>query len=324
MTAIVPSQTRAPLHHAIQQHAQPPASTLVSDQSKVYAADFDVDKVDLDLFLIDTTAGNVEATLLAGAKYHAGKVYKFQKTASANTMKVTAYGTEEIEGSGDIDITAENGMLAIQWDPHSETWRRAYPGQATGANDGFALDDLSNVDPATGRDALGATVTGAALFVATDAAAARTAIGATVTGSSLVTATDAAAARTTLGVSPTTESDLKADVHMVPVPGRVDLVGANAWEIRFRMGFAGTFTRISSVLSGAALDADAVGTLLIAGGAVTGGVVTHANAAAAGDAQDQAITAGGAFTANQEIRYTVSGGNSSTSFAGVALEFTRA
>lgn len=155
MTAIVPSQTRAPLHHAIQQHAQPPASTLVSDQSKVYAADFDVDKVDLDLFLIDTTAGNVEATLLAGAKYHAGKVYKFQKTASANTMKVTAYGTEEIEGSGDIDITAENGMLAIQWDPHAETWRRAYPGQATGANDGFALDDLSNVDEIVGRDALG-------------------------------------------------------------------------------------------------------------------------------------------------------------------------
>jgi hypothetical protein len=115
----------------------------------------------------------------------------------------------------------------------------------------------------------------------------------------------------------------KSDVQSFPIPGRVDLIGANAYQIRFRMGFAGTFTRISSVMSGAALDADAVGTLLIAGGAVTGGVVTHANLAAAGDAQDQAITAGGAFTADQEIRYTVSGTNASAAFAGVVLEYTR-
>lgn len=115
----------------------------------------------------------------------------------------------------------------------------------------------------------------------------------------------------------------KSDVQVFPLPGRVDLVGGNAWQIRFRMGFVGTFTRISSVMSGVTLNASAVGTLLIAGGAVTGGVVTHANAAAAGDAQDQAITAGGAFTADQEVRYTISGTNSSAAFAGVVLEYTR-
>lgn len=134
----------------------------------------------------------------------------------------------------------------------------------------------------------------------------------------------AATARTNLGVPALTATDLKADVHVFPIPGRVDLIGANAWQIRFLMGFAGTFTRISSVMSGAALDANAVGTLLIAGAAVTGGVVTHANLAVAGNAIDQAITAGGGFTADQEIRYTVSGSNAAAAFAGVVLEHTRA
>lgn len=161
MTAIVPSQTRAPLNLAIQQHAQPPASTLVSDQSMVVDADYTAIDVDMDLFLVDTTDGDIDLDLLPGARYHAGKVYKVQKTAAANTIYVSADGTEAIEGETTVTLSDLNSMLAISWDPHAETWRRAFPSMPTGTGtapssttigDGTGSPSLIMDKVATGTD----------------------------------------------------------------------------------------------------------------------------------------------------------------------------
>lgn len=65
---------------------------------------------------------------------------------------------------------------------------------------GGALADLSNVVPATGRTALGATSTGAALFTAASADAARTALGATSIGSQVMTAASLTMAQLYLGI----------------------------------------------------------------------------------------------------------------------------
>lgn len=300
---MVSLQIRSPLTNTLQQHANRAAGSLLARQFKAISASASIleDFPQFDTFLCDTTAGSITMTLPTGSDAIIGLPIWFYKTVAGNTLTVQRLSGSgnTIEGATSVATTGVNTVIGLVWD--GTTYRRLNASVAAGTGL-LAANNLSDLAAAaTARTNLGSTTVGDAVFIAATAAAARTA----------------------LGVSATTASDLKADVHPFLLP-RVDLIGANAWQIRFRMGFAGTFTRISSVTSGAALDANAVGTLLIAGGAVTGGVVTHANLAAAGDAIDQAITAGGAFTEDQEIRYTVSGTNAAAAFAGVMLEHTRA
>lgn len=270
------------------------------------------------------------ASLGAAVQQHNNEPLAAVKADQARTL--TASDTQSLEHQRHLADTT-SGSITIALKPLAE-WPPFVPFyfQKTSASNTMTLDP-SDAETIEGNSTIAVTGNNTVVALYSDGTALRRYVeggsaagvaGALLAANNLSDLASAATARTNLGVSATTAVDLKADVHAHPIPGRVDLIGANAWQIRFRMGFAGTFTRISSVMSGATLDANAVGTLLIAGGAVTGGVVTHANLVAAGDAQDQAITAGGAFTADQEIRYTISGANTQAAFAGVTLEYTRA
>lgn len=122
----IPSQTRAPLNLAIQQHAQPPASTLVCSQfvSAAATASFTVDP-EKDEMQADTSAGSVTATMLAGAKCYPGKVFTFRKKHASNSFIVAFSGGELYEGASTITMTEDNAVAQIKWDPIASEWVRA-------------------------------------------------------------------------------------------------------------------------------------------------------------------------------------------------------
>jgi hypothetical protein len=152
----------------------------------------------------------------------------------------------------------------------------------TPAGSGAALDDLSNVTPATGRAAL--------------------------------------------GVPATTAADLKADVHVFG-PVVIDVDGASdhaGFPLFWRPGFAGTITRVSA-------------NVVVAGVTAAGGITAEVSI---NEAQctlsaplsfpigsgtqdpilDVAVTAGGAFTADQLLGIT----NTTAALLSIVLEYTRA
>lgn len=116
----------------------------------------------------------------------------------------------------------------------------------------------------------------------------------------------------------------RTDVHDFPALV-INLLGiGESGRVLFAPNFAGTLTRIRSVLFGdAGLDDTETLTTAIAGVTCTGGSVSHAGAAAEGDIQTSAITAGGAFSAGQIIEVRASGTNITTAWAGVTLSYTR-
>ena len=137
---------------------------------------------------------------------------------------------------------------------------------------------------------------------------------------------DAAAARTALGVAAGTAADLKADVHAWgPVVLALN-AASTLLDVRWRPGFAGTLTRMSGVLSGSTVATDAATVeVAVAGVAATlSAPMSFPVSSAAGTAVDVAISAGGAFTADQELRLTPGGGAISSTFVGIVVEYTRA
>lgn len=107
-------------------------------------------------------------------------------------------------------------------------------------------------------------------------------------------------------------------------PVKLDLIAANADEIRFQAGFAGTLVASRGITSKASIaTGSAVATVSIGGVNCTGGVLTWAAADAAGTKKTSAITAGGTFAAGDEIRILISGANTGAAFGGIALDYTR-
>lgn len=160
------------------------------------------------------------------------------------------------------------------------------------------------------------TVNNLAWTRATPSAAAGGIAGAAIDGSN-VSGANLTAWRTLLAAV------LKADTQDLG-PISLDLIGANAAEIRFQVGFAGTLTRIRGISSKATIaTGNAVVTASIGGVNCTGGAITFAIADAAGTKKNSAITAGGAFAAGDEIRLLVSGTNDAAAFAGITLDYTR-
>lgn len=107
-------------------------------------------------------------------------------------------------------------------------------------------------------------------------------------------------------------------------PFQLDLIGANAAEIRFQVGFAGTLKAIRGISSKAAIaTGTAVATASVGGVNCTGGAITWNIADAAGTKKSSTITAGGAFAIGDQIRILISGTNDAAAFAGVTLDYTR-
>jgi hypothetical protein len=109
-------------------------------------------------------------------------------------------------------------------------------------------------------------------------------------------------------------------------PVEVNLLGSAARKVQWRPGFAGTLTRVSCVLSGATVTVGAATVAVgVAGVAATlDTAISFAIGQAAGAVQDRAVTALGAFTADQIIDITPAGANTAATFGGVVVEYTRA
>lgn len=194
-----------------------------------------------------------------------------------------------------------------------------------GTATGIALFTAANA--AAAATAAGATAAGAAILTAANAAAQVTALGGTADGAALFTAASVADQRTALGVSPTTDVDLKSDIHLMgPIVVDLDSNG-NLSAVRWRPGFAGTIANLTMTISAAGPITTGAGevTVEIAGVACTTAAPLSAPVASAvGFAVDTAVTAGGAFTANQEIAVIPGGTNSVIALVGVGIEYTRA
>lgn len=121
------------------------------------------------------------------------------------------------------------------------------------------------------------------------------------------------------------EVDLKADAHTFG-PFRLSLVSADADEIRFQPGFAGTITGVlSSQSAGTVATGTAIGTLTVGGAAPVGNTITSSIADAAG--QKRSMTPSGAnciFAATDEIRIVESGTNDGAGTeAWFTIQYTR-
>lgn len=186
---------------------------------------------------------------------------------------------------------------------------------------------LTAANAAAAATAVGATAAGAAILTATTAADQVTALGGTVDGAALFTAVDVPAQLAALGVSPTTDVDLKSDIHLMgPVVVDLDSTGFLA-AVRWRPGFAGTIARLTMTISAEGPIAGGAGdvTVTIAGVAcTTTDPLSAPIASAVSFVVDTDVTAGGAFTADQEIAVIPSGANTATTFAGIGIEYTRA
>lgn len=102
----------------------------------ILAASFNVDADSTYLlYPVDTTSGSVIASLppAAGTK---GKAYVFKKIVAANTLTVTAYGSDTIDGAATFALTAQWGAVYLLSDGVSK-WNviSQYPsgGSSTGA-----------------------------------------------------------------------------------------------------------------------------------------------------------------------------------------------
>lgn len=119
----------------------------------------------------------------------------------------------------------------------------------------------------------------------------------------------------------------KTDVQLMG-PVVVDLDSANGFlnPIIWRPGFAGTITRVTmTIIAGPITTGPGVATVAVAGVACTTSAPISAPAASAqGFTVDVAVTAGGAFTADQLISVTPSGTNAELAQGCVGLEYTRA
>lgn len=192
------------------------------------------------------------------------------------------------------------------------------PANATVNSAGEVVADLS----LDGMDAADLTLSNLS-----SAATARTNLGGTADGAALFTAASVADQRTALGVSPTTDVDLKSDIHLMgPIVVDLDSNG-NLSAVRWRPGFAGTIANLTMTISAAGPITTGAGevTVEIAGVACTTAAPLSAPVASAvGFAVDTAVTAGGAFTANQEIAVIPGGTNSVIALVGVGIEYTRA
>lgn len=146
-------------------------------------------------------------------------------------------------------------------------------------SEGGALADLSNVDPATGRAALGATVTGSALFTSASAADAATAIGATAAGSALLTAASSGAQLTALGATAAGTAVLTAATPAA----QVTALGGTA-------AGAALFTSASAAAQRTSLGATAAGSAIFTA-ANAAAQVTALGGTAAGSALFTAATA---------------------------------
>lgn len=241
--SIIPSQTRKSLTLAIQQHAQPPASTLVCSQFAPEAAaeSFTVDP-EYDEFQADTSAGSVTATMPAGAKCFPGKTFVFRKKHASNSFIVAFSGGELYEGASTITLTEDNAVAAIKWDPIAGEWVRA-----------------------------GAVGVGGAVPV---------------------------------GVVAKTDTQTFG-------PFKLSLVGADADNVRFQPGFAGTITGVlASQSAGTVATGAATATLTKGGAAPTSNTITHAIGNAAGEKKTMSPTgANCVFAATDEIRIAITGTN---------------
>lgn len=109
-------------------------------------------------------------------------------------------------------------------------------------------------------------------------------------------------------------------------PVQVDLIdSATGSTYTWRPGFAGSLVSASIVLDGATTAVGAASVAItIAGGAVTLAAPLSAPAvSASGFAVSTTVSSGGAFTANQAIRITTTSANTSATFGGVMLGYTR-
>lgn len=106
-------------------------------------------------------------------------------------------------------------------------------------------------------------------------------------------------------------------------PNDADLLGLRA--IRFVPGFAGRLTQISATLSGANVATGPATVAVAVAGVVATlpAAISFAVGQTAGATQTQPISAGGTFTALQEIRIIPGGTNTAATFAGVVLTYVR-
>lgn len=108
-------------------------------------------------------------------------------------------------------------------------------------------------------------------------------------------------------------------------PINLDLIGTNAAEIRFQMGFAGMLKAVRAISSKATIaTGNAVVTVSKGGVNCTGGALTFQVGNVVGTKKSSSITAGGSFAIGDEIRILVSGTNDAAAFAGVVLDYSRA
>ncbi len=199
----IKTQGIAPLGQAVQQHNNAPLAAIKADQARTLTASGTQD-LQYQRHLADTSGGSVTITLKPITDWPAFVPFHFQKVSASNTMTIDGYGSETIEGSATIAVTANNTVISIYSDG---TTLRRYTEGATASGVAGALLAANNLSDltlvATAQTNLGGTTVGKAVFTAVDAAAAQTALGATATGSSLFTAANAAAAQTAIGATVT-------------------------------------------------------------------------------------------------------------------------
>lgn len=170
-----------------------------------------------------------------------------------------------------------------------------------------------------GADAIGRGHIGRTCWIVDDQTVAATPAGGTRSPAGVVWEVDAQGVWVRTGPAETAASG--GTIHLtVAVPS---LVGADAGVVRLPVPVAGTVTAIRTVLNGALATGDATLTARIGATAITGGVVTIAQAGSAAGVTDAALpTAANAVAAGDALSLTVGGANTASVSATAVFEIS--
>jgi hypothetical protein len=117
------SQIRPSLHLALQQHLAADASALKADKYELFTAEGSMSP-ETDLAVCDADAGAFSLALPSVSTAFIGKSYKVRETGGTNDVTLTTPGSEQIDGSNTLTVTAgtTEEVWLIQYADGSVAW----------------------------------------------------------------------------------------------------------------------------------------------------------------------------------------------------------